>query len=277
MVRIVLILAVFVFVSIRSASAALVANWEFNGNLTQTVSGGPNFVSSAGVSYSPGVDGSSVTLTGSSSFLDLGTNTTTFLNTSSDYTVAFWMRASAARNQSLISFDDDGAWIFRTAIYTDATGIRAAYSNLNNQTAFVGANIAYLQTWTHVALTQDTNNGSGQTVLTLYLNGQQVSSGSVASNPGNFGIDTGEVGRYHAFFAPEDALLSPPTLTSNGSHYAGSFDRMSIWSHQLTAGEILTLAAVPEASSLWFGVAVSGLIVGSRLLTRRRRTVPTSA
>ncbi len=255
-------------------NAALVGGWEFDGNLNRILPTGPQIVSNSGLSYVTGLFGSAASLAGGTSVLSLGTNTTTIFSANSDMSISMWFRANQAQKQSLISLDDDGGYFNRTAIYTDATGIRAAFTNSSDQTTIVGTSTTYAGDWVHVAITKDHNNGLGQTELKLYVNGVNVSTGTVATTS-NGAIDSGAIGRYHISSNASDPLQSSTALVANGSSFAGAIDRLELWNEVLTPGTIasLSVSPVPEPSAVVLaGITFTAFTVRRKLKKRKSST-----
>lgn len=246
--------------------AAVIASWDFENNLTSDPA--YNVIGASGITYGSGVDGNAAYFSGTSSYIDLGDNNSTLMADNADFTVSMWIKSDQLTNQALISFDDDSGWFLRTTIYTDSTGIRAAYTNGQNQTAIAGFDVNYLDVWTHVALTQDFNDGTGNTVLSLFINGVLSDSSSVTSSGQGRLIDSGDIGRYHirSDIAAFDPLQSSGSLVGNGSFYSGGMDSLVIHDQLLSASEIDQLATLQTVSapSVLAYMSLFGLFVMAR-------------
>lgn len=260
------------FVFTLTAEAELVAHWAFDGDFSQSDPGGANIQSATGATFVPGLVGDAVQLSGSGSYLELGTNSSPSIvgpgPSGLQFTVSMFFKSMSEQTQALISFDDDGVWARRAAIYTDPNGIRAAFTTTGGSfdTAKTGVDQSYAGEWQHVAMTFVTNNGSGMSEVGLYVNGVKVDSDTAIIGDSAV-MDSGEIGRYHSVPHPTDPL----GLVQNGSNFAGLLDEIQIWNSVLSDGEIQAIytAAIPEPSALLFGAFTAMLVTRGGVLRRR--------
>lgn len=210
--------------------ANLVGYWKLDGNGTDS-SSGERTLTAANISYVQGMFDSAASFNGSSSKYTAGAT----LNLTGNYTLSVWVKPTALpESNGLVSF------ISKYYTTTDAGGTPGGYEfrlhndagthkiNINHYgTGYPSLSVAHtLATgvWSHVVATW---NG---TVFTLYVNGNQIGSGTNAVanctsntkllNIGNFGLlSNSEINRW----------------------YNGVMDDVAIFSRALSAAEVTAI------------------------------------
>ena len=173
-------------------------------------------------------------------YVELGSNFVT-LESDSDFSVAFWYKGTQISQLAdwgafgLLSWDSNG--IVASVSLQDG---KLLYSHYDGawQTNITSTSSIANGDWNHIALVNYSNETAD-----LYINGVKEIDGEASDITTNFRIQQFMQG--HA---------------STPEYVSGSLDELRVYDHALTAGEISSLQAVPEPSTLLGGALLIGVI-----------------
>jgi len=214
-----------------TASAALVAQWSFDNNTTDSV-GTLNWTLEGGASYSTDAK------EGSHSLMLDGTDDHAYqaavgmLNSAfGAKTVMMWFKADSV-NGAQVLYDEGG--------YTNGLGIRVNNGAL--QAGVVNANVGFTAStpfdsprWTHVAAVFDSGS------LLLYVNGeQQAVTAATFTTVGGHTSAAGIGAR---------RLDGPFGVAGTGDHFAGLIDDVRLYDNAVTADEIRRIGSIERGKA----------------------------
>ncbi|MEN8869604.1 MAG: LamG-like jellyroll fold domain-containing protein [Akkermansiaceae bacterium] len=233
------------------AQGALVAEFNFEeGSGTTAVDSSGNSLNgviNGGAAWVPGVNGTALSLDGVDDFVALDANT--FSGMGSTVSISAWVLGGPSHPERSTFFwgaeNADGSgrqlqvhlpWSNGTAYWRAPGGQVAAALSADEQSG----------TWNHWAFTKEQSTGA----IKIYANGVEIASGT--GSTGAFSVAQGYLG-----IDPNDPARA----------YDGAIDDFQVYNHELSLGEVETLAGiVPEPSSILLtGLAALGFI------SRRRR------
>jgi hypothetical protein len=203
-----------------SLSSGLVSWWRGEGNANDSV-GANNGVAEAGVTYTAHAGGQAFEFNGTTGEIQIATSTT--LDLSNGYTIAFWIDIPALPAQltyiveKLVSYAEDKA----IDLNSNGTIGFHIFPVLHMEAPLNSVTALSLNTWHHVAGTYD-----GATAK-IYVDGRMDSSIAVTGNIGN---STGALGIAH-------------NDTRGGPYLAGGLDEIRWYSRALSAAEVAALAS----------------------------------
>jgi hypothetical protein len=184
--------------------------------------------------------GGAINLSGNQQHVSLPTG---IVNHLSDCTVAFWVRLGAINGWAR-AFDFNNGTTASSMYFVPRTGNAAAVIRfgLNGQILEAPSEVQFsTNVWTHVAITLAGNSA------TMYLNGAAVASGPMTNKPSGLGgTQFNYLGR---------------SASSADSYLNGRLDEFLIYEVPLSASEIATLAAVPNAPRNLSATALAGAVM----------------
>ncbi|MDC0937013.1 LamG domain-containing protein [Pirellulales bacterium] len=238
------------------SSAALVAHYRFDGNATDSVTGGAanDGVENGGVGYSAGQVGQALDLDGVDDYVVIPDGGGAEVG-AADYSIAFWVKTT----------DNDASLVKTGTSGGPGNGIRALDSG--NFGAFCGDGNGVFQiddggsspylaladpagavdgTWHHYALVRDATAGTA----TLYEDGSLatvgVGCGGQPANPMAFPAgdvtSPGEIGHV-------GTDLGGDQLPTGDGFLEGLIDDLRFYDHALTQNEAADLAGIPEPTT----------------------------
>ena len=223
---------------VGSASAELVARYEFEGNANDSSGNGLNGTAYGGPSYVGGALGKAIGLDGLDDYVDCGTFNPS--EATGQLSVCLWAKWDGLNGQwqGLVAkrdtwAADDMMWQLEAHIDTGALDFKREGSYWDS-----GSPVLPVGEWAHVAATFD-----GTTCI-LYVDGTQTGSGSFS-----LGSDT------------EAHVIIGATQPGGALPFDGDLDDVRMYDHVLSAADIGLLMEPPEAPN-----DVNGFTYQGRLL-----------
>jgi hypothetical protein len=180
------------------SAGALVANYAFNGNLADAVSG-TNAIQFNGVTYVPGVSGQALQFDGNGSVVTFGS--TPLVTSEGPFSVSFWFRPTAARLMVPVRVRTP-ATEFATRIGLNANdssslgasiyfGFRGSAGIISRDPRFYIQSI--LNQWVHLTFVYKGGNKSSAASFDLIVNGERLALSTVGTIGGT--SNSNEIGR----------------------------------------------------------------------------------
>lgn len=186
------------------------------------------------------------------------------LNFTGGFTIQGWINSTSTDGPHVIaskwnSEESDWSYIFKDHNTSDKLRISLSESYGQDLGDLEGTNSIPLGTWTYVATTYDTADGS----LRLYLNGVEDASVNIgAGRPVNSGLTDFVIG----------AVFYSGAYREN---FSGSIDELAIYNRALTASEITAnynATVVPEPISSILFLTGGTLLAGRSFLRKQCKT-----
>lgn len=210
-----LLILVLVLGLVGSASAALVAHYEFEGNANDSSANALHGTAHGGPSYVGGMFGQAIGLDGVDDYVDCGNSP--LLDITGQITVAAWVRTNDSANGEHNPYITKGDHSF--ALKHGFNGIQFFIYDGDYRAVHVPVDSSFNGIWHHVAGTYDGSE------VKLYIDGALEASlaytGSIASST-------------HSVNIGSNAEVS-------GRFYDGAIDDVRIYDNALTAGQVLQL------------------------------------
>jgi hypothetical protein len=242
-----LFLAHLAAASLARANVVLLHNYELNGNLDDSVLGGPAITSQGGTV------GASTYAFGDNQGLTLGSP---LLTDAATYSIEMRLRLNAVRssnNSNWIKLIDFKNGTTDNGLYSFDDDADATHSKLEFIPSVSALDVFEPGQFVHIVITRD---GTTKDVV-AYGNG---SAQLLYTDAGDLGVFSGP-GQIMRFWQDDS------TLTEAGP---GEIDFIRIYDSVLTDGEVSALVAVPEAGAWLFMGAAATVVSGLRLVRTKK-------
>ena len=224
-------LVLVLMVWINTTNAALVSQWEFNGNANDSVGDNDGTLKNGAYIGTDPVHGQVLALDGTNDYFNCGDDSSLDVGGGS-FTVAAWVKRPfnggvydiVAKRQPYAPYT---GWSFEMMTWDDGQGWRIKLWTSQERAAQCLYSFE-ADTWYHVAAVRDAVNSQ----ISYYINGQ-LESTLPFSNADNSNTANLSIGR-----------LSE----ENAQYFKGPIDDVRIYDNALTAGEIASI--VPEPCTL---------------------------